>query len=134
MATTLVTNASDVREDIGSMNRQFEAKFASGDASGMATLYTRDAMLMPPGAPIQQGHEAIGGFWKMAMDMGIKTAKLNTLHLDEAGDAAIEVGEYELGGQDGQTLDQGKYIVVWKKEKGNWRLAKDIWNTSLSKS
>jgi len=68
------------------------------------------------------------------MEMGIKTAKLKTTHLDELEDAAIEVGEYELGGQDGQTLDQGKYIVVWKKEKGNWRLAKDIWNTSLSKS
>ena len=131
---TLVTQASDVQADIASINRQFEKKFASGDAPGMAALYTRDAMLLPPGAPMQQGPEAIGGFWKMAMEMGIKTAKLKTTHLDELEDAAIEVGEYELGGQDGQTLDQGKYIVVWKKEKGNWRLAKDIWNTNLSKS
>ncbi|HTF18769.1 MAG TPA: DUF4440 domain-containing protein [Chryseolinea sp.] len=131
---TLVTQASDVREDIGSANRQFEKKFASGDSSGMASLYTHDAMLMPPGAPIQQGQDAIGGFWKMVMGMGIKTAKLNTTHLDEAGEGAVEVGEYELGGEDGQILDQGKYLVVWKKEKGNWRLSKDIWNTNLSNS
>jgi uncharacterized protein (TIGR02246 family) len=131
---TLVTTASDVQADIASINRQFEKKFAGGDAAGMAALYTRDAMLMPPGAPMLQGTDAIGGFWKMVMELGIKTAKLNTTHLDEMEDVAIEVGEYELGGSDGQTLDQGKYIVVWKKEKGNWRLAKDIWNTSLSKN
>lgn len=70
----------------------------------------------------------------MVMGMGIKTAKLNTTHLDEAGEGAVEVGEYELGGEDGQILDQGKYLVVWKKEKGNWRLSKDIWNTNLSNS
>ena len=132
--TTLVTSASDVREDIASVNRLFEKKFASGDASGMALLYTRDAMLMPPGAPVQQGAEAIGGFWKMAMDMGIKSAKLNTIEITEAGENAIEVGEYNLAGADGQSIDHGKYLVIWKKEKGNWRLAKDMWNTSISKS
>ena len=70
----------------------------------------------------------------MAMDMGIKTAKLTTMEITEAGENAIEVGEYELGGADGQVLDRGKYLVIWKKEKGNWRLAKDIWNTSVSKN
>src|SRR5690348_15255545 len=130
--TTLVTSASDVREDIESVNRLFEKKFASRDATGMASLYTRDAMLMPPGAPVQQGAEAIGGFWKMAMDMGIKTARLSTIEITEAGDNAIEVGEYHLAGAEGQSIDNGKYLVVWKKEKGNWRLAKDIWNTSKS--
>ncbi len=130
--TTLVTSASDVREDIASVNRLFEKKFESGDATGMASLYTRDAMLMPPGAPVQQGADAIGGFWKTAMDMGIKTARLNTIEITEAGENAIEVGEYELAGADGQSVDHGKYLVIWKKEKGNWRLAKDIWNTSKS--
>jgi len=132
--TTLVTSASDVREDIASVNRLFEKRFASGDASGMASLYTRDAMLMPPGAEVQQGAEAIGGFWQMAMDMGIKTARLTTLEITEAGENAIEVGEYELGGAEDLVLDRGKYLVIWKKEKGNWRLAKDIWNTSVSKN
>ena len=129
---TLVSNASDILEDIKSANQLFEKKFASGDASGMASLYTQNGMLLPPGAPVQQGREAIAGFWKMAMDMGIKTAKLSTKQVDELGETAVEVGEYELAGQDGKSIDRGKYIVVWKKEKGNWRLDKDIWNTSQS--
>ena|SRR5690349_7814943 len=132
MAT--LVNASDVQEDIKSANQQFEKRFANGDATGMASLYTQDALLMPPGAPPQQGQNAIGVFWKMVMEMGIKTARLTTRQIDELGETAIEVGEYELGGQDGQSLDRGKYIVVWKKEKGNWRLDKDIWNTSVSQN
>ncbi|MGC3945867.1 MAG: SgcJ/EcaC family oxidoreductase [Chryseolinea sp.] len=131
---TLVTNASDVQEDIKSANQQFEKRFASGDATGMASLYTQEALLMPPGAPVQQGRNAIGAFWKMVMEMGIKNARLTTKHIDELGETAVEVGEYELGGQDGQSIDRGKYIVVWKKEKGDWRLDKDIWNTSVSQN
>jgi len=129
---TLVSNASDILQDIKSANQQFEKKFASGDASGMASLYTVNGMLLPPGAPVQQGRDAIGAFWKMVMDMGVKTAKLSTNEVDELGETAIEIGEYELGGADGQSIDGGKYIVVWKKEKGDWRLDKDIWNTSRS--
>jgi uncharacterized protein (TIGR02246 family) len=131
---TLVTKASDVQQDIRNANQQFEQRFANGDATGMASLYTQDALLMPPGAPVQQGHNAIGTFWKMVMEMGIKSARLTTKQIDELGETAVEVGEYELGGQDGQSIDRGKYIVVWKKEKGNWRLDKDIWNTSASKN
>lgn len=26
--------------------------------------------------------------------------------------------------------DQGKYVVLWKKEKDGWKLHRDIWNTS----
>jgi hypothetical protein len=27
-------------------------------------------------------------------------------------------------------VDQGKYVVSWKKEEGVWKLDRDIWNTS----
>ena len=43
---------------------------------------------------------------------------------------AVEIGQYTLGGADGTTIDQGKYLVVWKNDGGNWKLHRDIWNTS----
>jgi ketosteroid isomerase-like protein len=42
------------------------------------------------------------------------------------------VGQYELSGAEGKRMDQGKYIVIWKKQVGQWKLYKDIWNTSIS--
>jgi len=129
---TMTQTASDLREEIRSANDDFEKNFASGDARGMASLYTRDGVLLPPGAGIQEGSNAIQNFWQMAMDMGIKQAHLETLEVEQEGDAAIEMGKYELSGTEGQRMDQGKYIVVWKREGGKLKLHKDIWNTSLS--
>ncbi len=28
-------------------------------------------------------------------------------------------------------IDKGKYVVAWKKENGNWKLYRDIANTSM---
>jgi uncharacterized protein (TIGR02246 family) len=129
---TVTTSPSGVLEEIGKANRQFEQKFASGDARGIASLYTMDGCVLPPGATTQQGTEAIATFWKMAMDMGIKAAQLETVQLEAEGDTAVEIGRYSLTGEGGKHIDEGKYLVVWKKQSGQWRLHKDIWNTSLS--
>jgi uncharacterized protein (TIGR02246 family) len=130
--TTMTETASNIREEIRSANQNFEQNFANGDAQGMATLYTSDGSLLPPGAGIQKGANAIAGFWQMVMDMGIKGARLETLEVEQQGETAIEVGQYELSGADGNRMDQGKYIVIWKNQAGQWKLHKDIWNTSLS--
>ena len=129
---TITQTASDLREEIRSANDDFEKNFANGDARGMASLYTSDGVLLPPGAGIQEGSNAIRNFWQMVMDMGIKEAHLETLEVDQEGDTAIEMGQYELSGAEGQRMDQGKYIVVWKRDGGKLKLHKDIWNTSLS--
>jgi ketosteroid isomerase-like protein len=37
---------------------------------------------------------------------------------------------WTLKGKDGAELDHGKYVVIWKKEAGGWKLHRDIWNSS----
>ena len=93
---TMTQTASDLREEIRSANDNFERNFANGDARGMASLYTSDGVLLPPGAGLQEGPDAIQNFWQAAMDMGIKEAHLETLEVEQEGDTAIEMGQYEL--------------------------------------
>jgi len=31
----------------------------------------------------------------------------------------------------GYVLDKGKYIVIWKQEEGQWKLHRDIFNSSM---
>ena len=121
-----------LREAITAANRDFMATFASGDAAGMARLYTTDGQLLPANSDFVSGSEAIQAFWQGVMDSGLKSAKLETLELDGYEDTAIEVGKYELGGSDGHTVDSGKYVVIWKNDDGRWKLHRDIWNTSQS--
>ena len=47
------------------------------------------------------------------------------------GDTAIEVGKFTLQGEGGQTVDEGKYLVVWKQADGQWKLHRDIFNSSM---
>jgi ketosteroid isomerase-like protein len=55
---------------------------------------------------------------------------LKTVEVEQIGTTAIEVGSYTLSGADGAALDKGKYLVVWKKEGKEWKLFRDIFNTS----
>jgi ketosteroid isomerase-like protein len=53
-----------------------------------------------------------------------------SVDLEVAGEMAHEIGEAHL------TLGSGtavaKYVVVWKKADGQWRLHRDIWNTKAT--
>ncbi|UFH57413.1 DUF4440 domain-containing protein [Spirosoma sp. KNUC1025] len=74
----------------------------------------------------------MGDFWKGAYELGVKRAKLETVEAESAGDQIVEVGTFTLYGADESVLDNGKYIVVWKQEGGDWKLYRDIWNTSVA--
>jgi uncharacterized protein (TIGR02246 family) len=122
--------STDVRKDIRRADDAFEKHFSNANAAGMAELYTSDGMLMPTGSDFIQGKEAIRGFWQAVMDMGIKEAKLDIQEVELQGDSIIEVGRYQLSGANGEVMDWGKYLVTWKQEGGDWKLHRDIWNTS----
>jgi uncharacterized protein (TIGR02246 family) len=120
-----------VREAIVAANGQFMAAFGRGDAAALAAFYTEQAQLLPPNFDFMVGRQAIQAFWQGAMDSGIKEARLETLEVEAHGDTAIEVSKYTLHGEGGQQLDAGKFIVIWKQQGGQWRLHRDIFNSSM---
>jgi uncharacterized protein (TIGR02246 family) len=119
------------QEAIAQANQQFMMAFNQGNAAGVAKCYTGNAQLLPVNVGPIAGGDNIQGFWQAVMDMGIKTANLETVELDVLGETVIEVGKYTLLGAKEQVLDTGKYLVVWKTEQGQWKLHRDIWTTSL---
>ena len=121
---------TDVRNDIRRADDAFEKLFSEGNAAGMAELYTSTGMLLPTGSDFIQGKEAIRDFWQGAMNIGIKEGKLDIMEVELLGDTIIEIGRYQLKGAGGEPMDWGKYLVVWKQEGGEWKLHRDIWNTS----
>ena len=122
---------NDSTDAIRAANDRFMDAYNSGDTEGLASLYTREGQILPPGSDVVTGKVAIQGFWQALLEMGIKSAKLETLELNEYTDTAVEVGKYTLSGEDDQVLDQGKYIVIWRQEDGQWKLHRDIFNTSI---
>jgi uncharacterized protein (TIGR02246 family) len=123
--------SGDIREAITATNRAFMDTFMRGDAAGMAALYTADGQLLPTGTDFVTGSQAIQAFWQSVMGMGIREATLETVEVEAHGDTAHEVGRYVLRGDGGQAMDQGKYIVIWKQVGGQWKLHRDVWNSSM---
>ena len=124
-------SAPALRQDIGAANARFMEAFRRADADGIAACYTPDGQLLPSNHDVIAGTAAIAGFWRAVIAAGIGEAQLETVEVEGRGDLAVEVGRYALAGADGGTLDQGKYVVVWHREGGGWKLHRDIWTTSL---
>ena len=134
MAGALAAQAPAPKAAIEAANAKFSADFAKGDAAAIAAHYSATAQAFPPNGDIAKGREAIQKVWKGAMDGGVKAVKLVTLEVEAHGDFAHEVGTYALTGEGGKPLDNGKYVVVWKREGGQWKIHRDIWNTSMPAS
>jgi uncharacterized protein (TIGR02246 family) len=120
----------DVSTEIQALDEQFAAAFMAGDAAAVAALYTEDGMLLPPNGDFVSGRAAIQGFWQSVIDMGVASAKLTVVEAESFGDTAWEIGRYNLHTAAGDAIDEGKYIVVWKRTEAGWRLHRDIWNSS----
>ncbi|MCK1754901.1 DUF4440 domain-containing protein [Bradyrhizobium sp. 137] len=126
---SLAAPALAQKPEIEAINTKFIEFFNKGDFSGIGSLYTADAIAMPPGSSLVQGRAAIAVMWKGMADQ-VGDPKLTTVDVKSLGpSAAREIGTFALKTK-GPTPQEvtGKYVVVWEKVGNDWKLATDIWN------
>jgi len=126
------TKMSEIHSTISTLSKKFEATLTRGLAVEIAEFYAEDAILLPAGSDFVRGKNDIKEFWQMALDMGVANIKLKILEVEQHDDTVIEMSTYTLSGSDGQVIDQGKGIVIWKHENTTWKLHRDIWNSNTS--
>ncbi len=119
------------RSFIDSMGAKFTEEFRNGDSAALASHYSSDAeMLFPNHEPIK-GKDILST-WGSYIRGGIKnsTRDLRFITSDLTGDIEfmIETGTYEMRDDKKTIQDKGRYVVVWKKENGQWKLYRDIGN------
>ena len=122
-----VAMADAARDGIDAGNRAFKTALLKGDEVAVGNLYTEDARVIAPGGDIVKGRAAIAAFWKKISDTGLKHVTLTTTGVESSGDLAYEEGLVKLVGTTGQE-SVARYIVVWKRANGVWKLHRDIWN------
>lgn len=109
----------------------FGEEIRRGDSIALASHYASDAIVMPPNSEMVQGNN-IAGLWGGVLRMGVKDFKLTITDITGDGDLYVETGNYEVFGAENKSLDKGKYVAVWKKENGNWKMYRDIWNSNMA--
>jgi uncharacterized protein (TIGR02246 family) len=127
MSTT--EQQTEVRAAIETVNRQLIDAFRRRDAAGCASLYTAHGAMLPPNADIAWGRQAIQAVWQGIFDAGLTDFRDETLEVESAGDLAYGMGRYTLYAGE-NAVDTGKYVLIWKREAGQWRIHRDIVNSS----
>lgn len=115
----------DIQDQQAAWLKAFNAK----DAAGMAALYTDDARLFPPNAPTSAGDIAIGNFWRAQLAQTAASMLRSTPETAVTGDYAYASGVYTLLDAKGATLDQGKYLEIWKQDGAKWKLYRDMYSS-----
>jgi uncharacterized protein (TIGR02246 family) len=117
------------KAEIDAVNAKWVEFFNKGDFAGVASLYTEDATAFPPGSGMVKGRPAIGMTWKNIAEK-VTDPQITTLDVKPLGpSAAREIGTFSLKTKGPAPQEvTGKYVVVWEKVGGDWKLAADIWN------
>jgi uncharacterized protein (TIGR02246 family) len=120
-------------QTIRQLSEQWVAAVATKDPAATVKFYTDDGVLLPQGAPLAEGHDAIAKVWRGYFDLPdfSLTFGPTKINISLSGDMAYEIGTYALGfrGDKGPVQEKGKYLVVWKKVGGTWKAAADIFNS-----
>ena len=115
------------------LETEWSDRFGADDVDWIVELHTEDAVQLPPGAPIVEGREALRDAWQSMADtegLDISWSSSKAVVSPE-GQMAYDYGAATLTTPDGETHDM-KYLVVWVKEDGQWKVAADMFNADES--
>ena len=129
------SKTENVKSVIMENNSKWVNFYNNGDSKGIASLHTLDAVVIPPKSDFIVGRDKIEKMYKAEIEMGNGTLDLKTIEVIKEGLYAYETGFYtiKMTVEGEEVNDNGKYIVVWEKQKnGDWLCKKDIWNTSVN--
>ena len=125
-------------EGVDNGHEQWLAAMRAGDAEALGRLVTDDVILMPPHQQSVVGRQGVidwfGGVAKQARTTAITMTRRE---VTVAGDVAIEEGSFlwEMAPTGGGSpiKDHGRVLATWKQQPdGSWKVAQNMWNSTLS--
>jgi uncharacterized protein (TIGR02246 family) len=129
------TRAADAQAIQAAFDRLHEA-FETHDFDAATKIYSSDAVLFAPGAPVIEGREGIKAALQGAFSDPGTTISLTPTKIEvaRAGDIAYAYGTSNTTMTDkdtGQKMEEkGKWVVVFKKQPdGSWQAVADIFNS-----
>ena len=130
------TSMGDAEKSIRQADVAFATAMRTNDMDALVNFYSADATLMPPNLPGAHGPNAIRATWTGFLgQFNSADLTLTPDDVQQSGDLAVETGRYVVHvvpkGTTASVTDSGKYIVVWKKTDGRWKIYRDIFNSDL---
>jgi ketosteroid isomerase-like protein len=126
---------TEAKTQIEMANKNFFSAFAKCDSSLLIRCYTEDCWIMRPNASSLCGVEAPLDFFRSAYkDSGVRNGEFITVDLFSNGDEFVtEEGFWRTFDAKNLPLDNGKYLVLWKKTPNGWKRFRDSFNSDQNK-
>jgi len=125
------------KDAIRNLEDQWTVALQTSDADKIMNFYATEAVSMGPNKPIAIGLEAIqNGVKSMLADTSLLfktyTGTVDAIEVSATGDLAYARGHDELTmkTKDGLVKDEGKWIDIWKKLDGQWKVIVSIGNSN----
>lgn len=124
-------NASTERID--QLRQAFNAAYSAGSAAGIGSLLAEDAVFMPPGEPAVVGRSVIQARYAAQFSATHSAFTLNRGEILVLGNLAWLRGPHQridtpvVGGP--STTTTGKYVMIFRRERGDWKIINDCWNS-----
>lgn len=117
-------------EGLKAMRDVWQSAYDAKDAALIAEIYSENGAVMPPNSASVNGRAAIEDFFAEfhATGMGVE---IQGAEAYAHGDVGYKVGTYTISDADGATVDEGKYVEIWRYIDGRWQMHRDIFNSNL---
>ncbi len=128
---------ADMKAKFNELNKKFSQMMVDNDLEGMLSYYAENPISMPSYQPALRSLDAMRESHKQQHEMGMKITafELTATDVIVEGNIAVEIGTYTISmdmPEMGAIDDHGKYMNVWEKQGGDWKLRADMWNTDMN--
>ena len=139
LVSTATAGDPAIEKALRDLDAQWSAAAAAKDVDKTVSFYAKNAVVLPPNAPLAATPEAIRAQWQKDIDSMVGGGwKPTRVEVAQSSDMAWVTGTYTFDFKDasGKTVnDRGHYLEVWQKQAdGSWKCTADAWNSELPAS
>ena len=120
---TKQVDLSTLEKEIESRLREYESYLKNGDSIALGNMYTEDAEIIPSTV----GRENIIKVFGSMIKDSIAGSSFKTTKLWGNEQLLVEDGTGTWYHTNGSAVGSGRYLLVWKKDEGEWKILRDTW-------
>ena len=127
-----IATLDEIKKEIVTSNELYFQAFEKNDALLFSNRYAEDCWIMFPNNPVLSGPTAAWDFFRAGYDkFGVRGGKRITVDVYGISDDIVaEIGFWKLYDGEKKELEDGKYLVLWKKTSKGLKMWRDSFSSS----
>ncbi len=115
------------RASLAAANADWLRAFRQRDAASFALRYTKDCLLAGPLAA-GSGRQSAMLLYQRLVDVGVADLEIRSDELYPVGGLLCELGRARILNAHGEVVANTRFMTLWKREEGEWRVFRDFAN------